>query len=218
MKLTTLFLWVAGALVLGMGIWTAASAYIVWGIEEARYTVVAEKPGYQIRKYAPMLVAETAMDPSGKNEEGDAFRILAGYIFGGNKASTQIDMTAPVIVDANAPAQEIAMTAPVLIDQTDAGASMAFVLPSHFTRETLPRPNDSRVVIREVPARLVAVVGFSWFAPESRKKGKAEELLQMVARDGIKPVGAPVYAGYNPPFSAPFLKRHEIHVPIAETP
>ena len=218
MKLATLGIWIGGALTLGFGVWTLASAYVVWGIEEARHEVVAVKRGYEIRRYAPMLIAETAMDRADKNATGRAFRILAGYIFGGNEATRPIDMTAPVLMDGETRSQDIAMTAPVLMEETTAQSRMAFVMPSKFTKETLPRPKDERVSIREVPERIVAAISFSWYAPPSRKDRKARELLAMLERDGVEPVAPPEYAGYNPPFSVPFLKRHEMLVEIAGNP
>lgn len=214
MKLATLAIWLTGALALGAGIWTVGSAYVVWGIEEARYTVVDQKPGYEIRRYEPMLVAETDMTATSGNSEGDAFRVLAGYIFGGNRAAQKIDMTAPVIMDRNAESQTIAMTAPVIVDQNEAAGRMSFVLPAKFSIDTLPVPEDARVEIRKVPARVIAAVRFSWYAPESRKKEKSEALMRMLSDDGVVVIGVPFYAGYNPPFSVPFLKRHEMLVEI----
>lgn len=212
MKLATLAIWLTGALALGIGIWTVGSAYVVWGIEEAKYTVVEEKPGYEIRRYEPMLVAETAMAAPAREGESNAFRILARYIFGGNRAAQKIDMTTPVIMEGRS--QKIAMTAPVIVGENDTGERMAFVLPSEFTMDTLPVPEDSRVEIREVPVRFIAAVRFSWYAPENRRKEKSEDLLRMLSRDGIVIVGVPFYAGYNPPFSVPFLKRHEMLVEV----
>lgn len=213
MKLTTMAIWLSGALALGIGIWTVGSAYVVWGIEEARYTVIEEKPGYEIRRYEPMLVAETAMTSASREGQSGAFRILARYIFGGNRSAEKIEMTAPVIMEGES--RKIAMTAPVIVDRDGAANRMAFVLPSKFTRETLPVPVDERVAIRQVPVRVIAAVRFSWYAPEDRKKEKSEALLRMLSRDGVVVVGVPFYAGYNPPFSVPFLKRHEMLVEIA---
>ena len=127
-------------------------------------------------------------------------------------------MTAPVLMDGKTRSQAIAMTAPVLMEETTAQLRMAFVMPSKFTKETLPLPKDERVLIREVPERVVATISFSWYAPASRKDRKAQELLAMLKRDGVEPIAPPEYAGYNPPFSVPFLKRHEILIEIAGNP
>lgn len=214
MKFTTIAIWALGTSLVGLAIWTASSAYIVWGIEQAKYEVLESRGGYEIRRYAPMLVAETEIMQQGRRAEGAAFRVLAGYIFGGNTESRNINMTAPVAREFKSEGREIAMTAPVLIDDTATQARMTFVMPSKFTRATIPTPIDSRVKIREVPERRIAALSFGWQVTMSRRAEKVRELLLLLKRDGIEPVGAPLYAGFNPPFSIPFLKRHEIHVEI----
>jgi len=62
-------------------------------IEEPKYTVLQEfENGIEIRAYEPHLVAVTKMDGS----QNSGFRVLAGYIFGGNEKEQEIAMTAPV--------------------------------------------------------------------------------------------------------------------------
>lgn len=215
MNISTIGIWLLGVVVVVLFLWTAGSAYIVWGIEKADHEVLEKRSGYEIRRYAPMLIAETEIEQPGSQAEGQAFRVLAGYIFGGNKAGQKIGMTAPVSSNVQTQGQEIAMTAPVLIDNKATKPRMAFVMPSKFTHQTLPAPNDTRVNIRKLPERYIAVLNFSWQASPSRRAKKTQELFSLLERDGIKPVGAPIYAGFNPPFSVPFLKRHEIHVEIS---
>lgn len=214
MSLSTISLWVVGALIVGLAVWTATSAYIVWGIEEADYEVLESRSGYEIRRYAPTLVAETDIEHPGRQAEDRAFKVLAGYIFGGNRTNRKIEMTAPVSMNMQSEGEEIAMTAPVMIDDKGEKPRMTFMMPSKITRDTLPIPNDPRVTIREMPARAVAVLKFSWQAGRSKRAQKAQELLSMLERDGFRPVGPPIYAGFNPPFSVPFLKRHEIQVAV----
>ncbi len=108
-----------------------------------------------------MLIAETAMPAAGRRATGDAFRVLARYIFGENEPGRKMAMTAPVLMGDGAASRKIAMTAPVPVRDGGAGAAMAFVMPSGFSRATLPRPKDDRVTIREVPARTMAALGFS---------------------------------------------------------
>lgn len=215
MTLIKIVSWMLGAASVALAIWTASSAYIVWGIEQAQYEVLESRGEYEIRLYAPMLVAETEMNNEARRGEGDAFRVLASYIFGGNKQNRSIKMTAPVIRNLELPSQDIAMTAPVLIDDNSANSSMTFVVPSKFTQETIPVPNDPRVKLRTVPERTIAALSFGWQAPKSRRAKKVQELLSLLRRDGIEIAGTPVYAGFNPPFSVPFLKRHEIQVEIS---
>lgn len=172
------------------------------------------RTNYEIRRYEPMLVAETVLDLKAENPSANAFKTLAAYIFGKNEKRRDIGMTAPVITDEKGIRETIGMTAPVIIDQEAAKGRMAFVMPSRFSSETLPRPVDAEISIRKVPERLVAALRFSWYAPKPRRERKARELLSTLKRDGVTPKGKPVYAGYNPPFSIPFLMRHEILVAV----
>lgn len=63
-------------------------------IEEPDFDVLAESESYEVRRYEPYLVAE--VDVVGDGSDGRAFRVLAGYIFGGNEGREKMQMTAPV--------------------------------------------------------------------------------------------------------------------------
>ena len=200
-------------------LWIAGGAFAVAGIEQPKYDVVAKRDGYEVRRYASMLVAETDMPTLGSSDRGASFQALAGYIFGGNKTRDGIAMTAPV---AMGPSQKIAMTAPVVMGPSggstagDTRSTMRFVLPSKYkTLADLPVPNDPRVRLVEVPSRTLAVSSFSWFASEARVGEMSAALLAALQRDRVTATGAPVLASYNPPFTPPFMQKHEIMVEIA---
>ena len=203
---------IAAGLVFAVLAWIAAGAFSVSGIEQPKYDRGAQRDGYELRRYAPMIVAETDMPTLGVGDRGTGFRTLAGYIFGGNSTRDKVAMTAPVVMDA-APvsAQKIAMTAPVVMTK----GTMRFVMPSKFkTLADLPVPNDPRVRLIEVPARTVAVAAFSWWATDGRVAAKTAELMAALTRDNAEPLGPPALASYNPPFTPPFMQRHEIMVEV----
>jgi len=60
------------------------------------YTVEKKMDNFEIRVYEPWIVAETYVKGTQENVGDEAFRILAGYIFGGNSEKVKIEMTAPV--------------------------------------------------------------------------------------------------------------------------
>ena len=107
------------------------------------------------------------------------------------------------------------MTVPVL-EKSDENneRTIAFVLPSKYTLETLPRPNNDAVILVEVPARKVAALRFTWYATEGRVTAKKTALEEYLNRDGKKVIGSVETARYNPPLSMPFTLRNEILIPI----
>ena len=164
-------------------------------IEEPVYQVEKawEAEQIEIRAYAPRIMAVTGM-----NEDSDSgFRVLAGYIFGGN-----------------AEEQKIAMTAPV--QQTMAGEKeMAFMMPAEYALEDLPQPEDQRVSFREAPAYTAAVIQFSGWASAEKADENWQQLQRFLIAEGIDITGEPTLNQYNPPWTLPFMRRNEIIVPVA---
>jgi len=177
-------------------------------IEEPKYTVVRQYDGFEIREYAPYLVAEVIVPGPAEEAGNQGFRILAAYIFGKNRGERKISMTAPV---AQAPAPtKIEMTAPV----TQAGASdgyiVQFTMPSEYILETLPEPLDPQVKLKEVPAGRVAVIRYSGTWSERNYKEHLEKLQRGVEAAGLRTTGSPIYSRYNAPFVPWFMRRNEI--------
>jgi hypothetical protein len=180
-------------------------------IEEPQYEVVRAYDGFEVRRYAPTIVAQTAVQAGLEDAGNEAFRILAGYIFGKNKGERKIAMTAPV---AQTPAK-IAMTAPVA--QTAAGDAMIvqFTMPREWTLDTLPEPVDTRVELKAVPSRTVAVIRYSGTWSEARYVEHLDKLKAALARENLRWTGEPVWARYNPPMMPWFLRRNEIWLEVS---
>jgi hypothetical protein len=192
----------------------------IWGylssnVEQARYSVLKKADGYEIREYSPYIAAQTTVNGTYDKALSDGFRIIAGYIFGGNVKKESIAMTAPVTAKS-APSEKIAMTAPVTASTQGGSSIISFVMPQKYTLDTLPKPTDSRVNLVEVPAKKMAVLRFSWGHSADRVKKMEGLLLAMLARDGLKVVGNPSYAGYSAPWTPPWMARNEVMVEIAE--
>ena len=177
-------------------------------IEEPKYTVESKTDQYEIRKYGPVLVAQTKVEADFEASGNKAFRILADYIFGNNLSKTKIEMTAPVT--SKAASEKIAMTAPVNQIKTPSGFVVQFTMPAQFTLENLPTPNDQRVEIVKLPPRRVAVYSYSGSWSEDRYKTKLAEFVAALKRDGVATVGEPTFARFNSPFQLWFLRRNEI--------
>jgi len=175
-------------------------------IEEPTYQVERKYESFEVRKYGPILAAQTEIADSFGEAGNKAFRILADYIFGNNSADTKIEMTAPVTQQG----EKIAMTAPVNMTKSTGGFMVQFTMPAKFTRETLPKPNDPRVKIIEIPARRVAVYSYSGSWSETKFQNKLQEFRDALKKEGIETSGEPIFARFNSPFRLWFLRRNEI--------
>lgn len=181
-------------------------------IEEPKYTLESKASHYEIRNYGPILVAETKIDSDFENAGNQAFKILAGYIFGANKSKTKIAMTAPV--NQKAASEKIEMTAPVTQTKGTSGFVVQFTMPQKYTLETLPLPDDSKVQLRQLPARKVAVYTYSGSWSETRYAQKLLSFKHELNSNKINPIGEPSLARYNSPFQLWFLRRNEIWLEV----
>ena len=174
----------------------ASSSVMAGDIEEPQWELLDTLDKVEVRHYAPSIQAVTEISSSAKTSAG--FRRLAGYIFGGNERS-----------------QSIAMTAPVQESLLDDRPLMAFTMPSEYDLEQLPAPADNRVTIVPVPARTVAAIRFSGWATGSKVAKMQKRLLATLEDHGVEVVGEPVLNQYNPPWTAPFLRRNEVTVEVS---
>ncbi|MEY2987018.1 MAG: hypothetical protein RJB13_539, partial [Pseudomonadota bacterium] len=187
----------------------------LFAIEEPKYTEKVSYKDFEVRSYAPMLVAQTDVNEEFEDAGNKAFRVLADFIFGNNTTKSKIDMTAPVTQQPTR-SEKIAMTAPVTQSKSGSGYVVQFTMPSIYTIDTLPKPNDSRVQIVEVPAKKVAVYTYSGAWSESRYKEKLAEFKKALARESITTVGEPTFARFNSPWALWFLRRNEIWLEVAQ--
>jgi hypothetical protein len=199
----------------------APAAEVAMATEEPKHRVLERRDGFEVRLYEPQVVAETLVEGEFGDGGNEGFRRVAGYIFGGNDGGRKIAMTAPVAQErltGTRDGMKIAMTAPVAQQKTGEGWTVAFIMPSEHTMATLPKPNDPRVTLREVPARRVAAVTFSGTWGAERFDAIAKELLGKLDAAGFVPAGPPVYARYNPPWTPWFLRKNEVLVPLRGGP
>lgn len=186
-------------------------------LEEPAHKVLEKDKSFEIREYAPVIIAEVTVHGDMQNAGNQGFRMVADYIFGNNikqDKSEKIAMTVPVSMTPNNPetSQKIAMTAPVTLGNstTTDEWKLNFFMPREYTMETLPKPINDAVKIKEAPGKTCAVVGFSGICWDSTIKEKSEELQQWMARHNLRPQGPFQLARYNPPWTLPFLRRNEI--------
>jgi hypothetical protein len=163
--------------------------------EKQKYRVAHSEKEYEIRFYPSAILATVYSEASNYRELAyPGFRKLAGYIFGGNESETKISMTSPVHMDMNT-------------------ASMSFVMPSSFSEENLPKPDDPGVKIERTNDVYVAAIRFGGYASDKDIRRYTEKLRSLLEIKGIKWYGNFRYLGYNPPFQ-PFGRKNEIIVNV----
>lgn len=205
-------------LLLGGSLLTSGAAMAT---EEPNYTVLSQMDDFELRRYDKQLVAQTLVSGDQDSASREGFKVLADYIFGNNTAptggSSKISMTAPVTMQPNnkksdSESQKIAMTAPVSMQQDDGKWRVQFTMPSQYTMQTLPKPNNPNITITEVPAQTYGVIKFSGLAGSKKVATKTEELQSWMQTQNLTITGEPELARYNPPWTLPFLRRNEVMI------
>ena len=180
--------------------------------EQPRYTVVERVGSVEVRRYEGRIAAEALVAGDEERARNEGFRLVAGYIFGGNASSTQIAMTAPV---AQAPkGEQIAMTAPVAQQPSEGGWRVQFFMPAKYTLESLPKPKDARVRLVQLPPQTYAVLAFSGSRSPKAVKARQGQLASGLATSAWRASGEPQGWFYDPPWTVPFLRLNEVAVSV----
>ncbi|CEN55127.1 conserved exported protein of unknown function [Candidatus Methylopumilus turicensis] len=189
---------------------------ITMATEEPKFELLEKDQSFELRMYEPKIHAEVIVTGNMREASSKGFRMIADFIFGDNVAisgqSEKISMTAPVLIEPRP--EKISMTAPVVIEQSSAGWRVNFVMPSQYTLATLPKPNNSLVKIKSVPAKKFAVIRFSGLVDEEKMSKKVSDLEQWINSKQLKVIGNAELARYNPPWTLPFLRRNEVLIEV----
>ena len=194
------------ALILVVGV---LAGPVMSNVEKPDYKVIQSEQNIEIRQYEPMIIAEVEVD--GKREDAirDGFRLIADYIFGNNTVEQNISMTAPVQQK-----EKIAMTSPVQQQLAGKSWQISFVMPSEYSMESLPVPNNNRVRLKEILAKKFVVIEFSGSNSNENVIGHENQLMKYIKANQINIIGSPKYAFYNAPLTLPLLRRNEVMIEI----
>ena len=197
-----------------VGIATLASSFAAmltrWQLarlfsEKARYDIESIDGDFEVRHYAPRVQAETVLNAAPWQQSLDeGFNRLANYIFGGNSRKQKLAMTAPVMVTVG------------IADR--ATRTVAFKMPDSEPFETLPAPDDRQITLRRIPARRVATLSYSGRYGAEIPAQKRQELLTYVRAAGLLPIGDVTFAGYDAPWTLPWLRHNEVQVELSTMP
>jgi hypothetical protein len=186
-------------LIIMLVIFSAFQIYLAMSdtTETQTYQVIQTEKEYEIRYYPETTMAMIQSTANSyKDLASPGFRKLAGYIFGGNESG-----------------QSIAMTTPVHMDIRNDTSTMAFVMPSAYSTENLPQPNDSAVKILKTKAEYVAAIRFGGYASDEDIKKYSDKLSKALEDAGIQHDGHFRFLGYNAPYQV-VGRRNEIIVGV----
>ncbi len=164
------------------------------GYEMPPYVVVEAEAAREVRDYGPRVVAEVTVRGERRAAVNTGFRLLAGYIFGGNDAGGKIAMTVPV-------------------EQADAGEGLwvvRFTMPAAAVAAGLPAPKDARIALRDVPAARMVVEGFSGLPDGDEMAARAAALRVWAEGRGLQVAGGPVFSFYDAPWTPAGARLNEV--------
>lgn len=194
-------------------IWIIGSFYAVKSLEEPKFSILEKRSWYELRQYEDYLVAEVEVIGNQGQALNSGFRYLAGYIFWGNTKQENISMTTPVS-DITSSSEKIAMTVPVSDIISGDTHRVQFSLPSKYTLDTLPTPNNTKVQLKKVEWYKAAVLRYTWWITEEKVNTKKQQLISILQDAWIETIWDMNSAQYNPPLSFPWTRRNEIIVKI----
>jgi hypothetical protein len=190
----------------------AFSLNTLMAAEEAEYSVTERDGDFELRQYQPQILAETLVEGDFQEVGNIGFRRLFDYISGKNRKKQSIPMTAPVSQEASS--EKIPMTAPVNQERVGEKWRITFLMPSRSSMENLPEPLDPRIKLTEIPGRFIAALKYSGTWSRERYEEREGRLKEIIRQKGLKIVGEPIFARYNPPFMPWFLRRNEVLIPV----
>ena len=175
---------------------TGCSVFGNSGVEIAPYTVLQKEEPYELRHYDRLVLVTTPYEKI--DEQRNPFMRLFGYISGANDSTQEIAMTAPVFMDRRGNTSE----------------TMSFVLPESFSLESAPEPENPAVKLEELKNYTVATVTFNGLLGTENIEEHNELLNQWIAKMELETVGPAKVAGYNPPYTIPWMRRNEVLIPV----
>ncbi|MBF8456163.1 heme-binding protein [Kaistella sp. G5-32] len=165
--------------------------------ETQPYEILKKETDFEIRKYPPATMATVSMNAKSYKElSSSGFRTLASFIFGGNQSKKSIAMTSPVRMDIN-----------------DSQSSMSFVMPAEYTKDNLPKPDNSAIKIETTPEEYVAAIQFGGYANDEDLKKYAAKLKKSLEAKNIEYFGNFRFLGYNAPYQV-LDRKNEIIVSV----
>ena len=151
--------------------------------ETQKFTTLFREGNFEIRYYPEAVLATVKMNGTYDDSRNSGFRMLAGYIFGGNKNN-----------------QKIAMTAPVRMTDTENTSTMSFVMPADMEFDNLPEPLNKQIMLHTTKPVYAAALRYGGYTSKREIEAKKAELAEWLVKLGFSYTSNFEYLGYNPPY------------------
>lgn len=184
-------------------------------IETPKYEALKRDGAFEVRQYSGYITASVEVAADDYNSAGNqAFNYLADYIFGNNTTRGSISMTAPVNTQ-KVQSEKIAMTVPMDTAKVRGNKYLvSFTMPSSYTIQTLPKPNNAKVSISEKDSHKTVVMKFSGYTRDAKVLEKIQELEEWCVKNKLRIVGEPVLSRFDAPWKPGFIRHNEVSFKI----
>lgn len=169
--------------------------------DEPDFRPLETEGDHQIRDYPALTVAETVVGGPRGDALREGYRILSGYF-----EASELSFVLPVMQDSGDP---MGSDPPLFDDDLEGAWRTRFVIPAGRTSSDLPDPPEG-VELVDLPARKVAVVGFTGRATDQLLADQEDRLRGWLAKRGERANGEPEFAFYNSPMIPGPLRRNEV--------
>ena len=170
--------------------WVGVSLLAIRGMETPSYTVAYSARTFELREYAPQIIAEVMIKAEFEKAIQEGSRILKEY-FPGHSIVREI-----------------------VTGESGDTHLISFVLHSSSTMESIPKPENKNIRLYALPAARYAAISFSGFPTEIRVAQQKRKLLQQLKANGGTALSEAVYVRHHPLYVIPFLMKHEVVVMI----
>jgi hypothetical protein len=169
-----------------------------WFTPEPAYDADGKLASLELRRYPARIEASTEVDDVALESALDhGYGRLACYVCGANQTG-----------------ENLARTTPILTAMRDGRYTVAFVMPPGRELAELPRPDHPGVLLREVPARMMAALRFRGRFTRDNIARHERRLLQQLVDNGLSARGSVTFAAFDSPLTIPVLRRNELWIEI----
>ena len=166
-------------------------------LEQPKYTVIKKENNLEIRRYAKILTSSVEVEGDQYYALRKGFQPLVRYIGAKERSSEKISMTAPVIQSVN---------------EENEKWTISFAMPSKYSLDNLPKPENNNIYIQEIEPSLAAVIRFNGKADEKLLNLKTDILMRWIESKSYVKLSRPKFLFYNDPTTPGFLRRNEVMI------